>query len=147
MSETHTNNTVEVTGLKEAGIEEETNVAWVQRSDGTRDTTWSISTVQLEEADEAAIQQELLTKLQTKLDTTTYLFIGDTAPSASGDVMDMAFTGKMYIALVASVSTDYPYGSDITGTIEMQNKGTAPVSYDSESFSDIIDILPMTRNN
>lgn len=142
MSENFTNNTQEVSGLKEAGVSEDVNVAYVTRSDGTRDATWSIQTVALAGEAEAATQKALLEKLKNKKDTTTILFIGDTEPPTGEDkdVGGMMFTGTQYTVLVASVSNDYPYGADITGTIELQHKGTVkPIEHDgSKTFAEIL---------
>lgn len=141
MSENFTNNLQEVTGLKEPGVEEDNQVAYVQRSDGTRDATWSIQTVALENKAEADTQQELLTKLKTKKDTTTTLFIGNTLPPEEGEgVSAMKFIGTQYTVLIGSVSNDYPYGSDITGTIELSNKGSVkPVEHTGDqTFAEIL---------
>lgn len=144
MSENFTNNIQEVTGLKEPGVATDEQVAYVQRSDGTRDITWSIQTVALENAAEAATQKALLEKLKTKKDTTTILFIGNTLPPETGkEVSGMNFIGTQYTVLVGSVSNDYPYGADITGTIELSHKGSVkPIEHDgTETFSEILAAL------
>lgn len=140
LSQNITNNLQEVTGFKKAGVSDEDNVVYVQRTDGTRDVTLSVTIGRPESAADRALQDLMLTKLKTKKNTSTTVFVGNTAPPTTGSaIADMTFTGSQYQMLIGAINTEYPNGSPVTGTIELSNEGSvAPIEHSAKKFSTII---------
>lgn len=115
-----------------------TGALYQQRIDGIRDLTGSVSFARLKNAAESATQIALINKLKHAANTTTKMFFGSVEYIDVEGIKTPKFTGYKTDILIKGASTDYPVDSEVSGTLNWENKGGEPIEIVNKTWAEAL---------
>lgn len=137
-SENMDNATQTVAPLKTDDPNANTGVVYQGRIDGVRDLTGTVSFARLKDVAKSKVQVALINKLRHASDTTTLMFFGSVEYTDVEGVQTPKFTGYKTYVLIKGGSIDYPVESEVSGTINWENKGGEPIEIVGKTWTDAI---------